>query len=253
MNFDDFGDDSDDADDIDMKELEHQANQNNNQYQNEVYNQDVINDQIEDYDSDGENADQIAAIEKQIKEEQRKKNAGKVPGLAIGGLSSAGYGANAAGQAFGVPKVQMHDPNKGKVPALNMGMQIPGLQDLQKDMQEQVSGRQSSKRQEIGRLNIGIAQALQQQQLQKNEQTIQKVKGGVTQEVQDIDDDQPSQKKGPGLGGLNLGALNKNKGAGAAPMNPGGGGFLQLGMAISNKNVDDGPTPPVARRGADLD
>lgn len=51
--------------------------------------------------------------------------------------------------------------NQGKVPALNMGMKIPGLENLQKDIQDQVSGRQSSKRQEIGRLNIGIAQALQ--------------------------------------------------------------------------------------------
>ena len=63
MNFDDFGDDSDDADDIDMKELENQANQGNPTYQNEAYNQHVINDEIEDYDSDEEN-DKIVAIEK---------------------------------------------------------------------------------------------------------------------------------------------------------------------------------------------
>lgn len=64
MNFDDFGEDSDDADDIDMKELENQANQGNNMYQKEAYNQHVINDEIEDVDSDEEDADKIAAIEK---------------------------------------------------------------------------------------------------------------------------------------------------------------------------------------------
>lgn len=36
-------------------------------------------------------------------------------------------------------------------------------------------------------------------------------------------------------------------------MNLGGGGSLQLGLGISNKQVDDGPVPPVARRGAELD
>ena len=95
----DEADESEDED-VDMKELEGRAGMN--QYQNaDMDNDGVINDEIEDIESNSD--DENAQIGAYIQEQQQRVNplAGKVPGLSLGGLQGPSYGAAAAGQSFG--------------------------------------------------------------------------------------------------------------------------------------------------------
>ena len=70
--------------------------------------------------------------------------------------------------------------------------QLGGLGLAVDNMQDQFSGRISSKREGISRLNIGKAVAIQQEALQKTEMTLNNA-GQGTQEINDIDE-QPPQK-----------------------------------------------------------
>lgn len=108
-----------------------------------------------------------------------------------------------------------------------MKMQIPHLSGIGED---QFSGRQSSKREGISRLNIGKAVAIQQEALQKTEMTLNNAKGP---EINDLDE-QPPQKRGMGgMAGLNLGGLGQPR---DKPSD------LQYSMQIGNTNV--GELPP---------
>lgn len=82
-----------------MKELEGRAGLN--QFHNaDMDNDGVINDEIEDIESDDENQ-QIGAYIMQEQQQRANPLAGKVPGLSLGGLQGPSYGAASAGQSFG--------------------------------------------------------------------------------------------------------------------------------------------------------
>lgn len=89
----DEADESED-DDVDMKELESRAL---DQYQNADIDNDVINDKIEDIESDEDNQ-QIGQYIMQEQQQRTNPLAGKVPGLSLGGLQGASYGAAKAGE-----------------------------------------------------------------------------------------------------------------------------------------------------------
>lgn len=179
-------------------------------------NKQVLNDEIEDIDSDDEYA--MAAHQMQ---QQANANRQKVPGLSLAGLGAPTH--------FTMQQPDMSLPTKPGVPSLNMpslgGPQAPGIPSLGLRGDVENSGRLSSKRDGIGRLNLAKAHAIQQDLLNKQE-------GFKKPGVKDLDEEQPAPKGGLGL---NLGGVKK----------PGG---FNLPVGGTQEGA-----PPVHRRGGDLD
>lgn len=75
---------------------------------------------------------------------------------------------------------QVEENQKVQIPGFGEG----GLANLQRDSDPNTSGRQSSKRDGIGRLNINKAVAIQQEQLQKTENALSLKQKGI----QDVED-----------------------------------------------------------------
>ena len=253
---DDFpnGDSEDEHLDIDMKDMD------TNIKRPDGYDEEMLNDEIEDIESDEDNA-QIYAYQ-QMEQERRAAESKKivVPGLSLGNIQGASYGAVKPGEpGFGVVKPvaplglnlggvgnnkeqqkpvvkslnldmprQQNPESNSKIPSLNIAQKVPPLGNLPEN--DQSSGRTSSKRLGIGGLNIGKAVAIQQQQLAKKEVSLEQAR---QQKIQDVEDDEfkpPQKARGGGGGmGLNLGGVSQ-----PAAQNP----SAQLSLNIANKPVD---------------
>ena len=137
LSADEQGSESDDGD-MEMKDLEGRAAQNIG-YNNQMpfNDEDMLNQEIEDIDSDD---DQLLVMQQQ---QQQKVNK-NVPGLQLGGLGMS------MGNVQGNNKMQLNSGNGQKQP--NQKITHP----LTDQMLDAMSGRQSSKR-EVTRLNINKA------------------------------------------------------------------------------------------------
>ena len=90
-------DDSDD-DDLDLKQLQESANKAGGNYDDDENNEDMINDEIEDIDSDDDNSEIYEQYQRQQDQIMRQNNAGKVPGLSLTGIKEGGnYGQGQTG------------------------------------------------------------------------------------------------------------------------------------------------------------
>jgi len=154
------------------------VNMHDAEKENQKYNDQALNDEIEDIDSDQEDYEDYAAYQMHTAATQQH-NASKVPGLSLGGIGGGngvtipaakmGLGLNLGAVQQNAPSektiqtglaMKMPGGGKGndKVPSLNIGL----TQNNKSEDQVMNSGSHSSKRDGIGRLNIGKAVAIQQ-------------------------------------------------------------------------------------------